>query len=74
MNADDLMNPTKQLEHWTKRRDDLHEWLLKSDPNDANWEQNRRDLNTALLKIEQLNDRGNKSTVIHTQTYSLPKF
>lgn len=73
MNADDLLNPAKQLKHWEKRRDDLHEWLLKSDPNDANWEQNRRDLNTALLKIEQLNDR-NKSTVIHTQTYSLPKF
>lgn len=73
MKAADLMNPEKQLEHWTKRRDDLHEWLIKSDPNDTNWEQNRRDLNTALVKIEQLNAR-EKATVIYTHSYSLPNF
>lgn len=74
MKADDLMNPAKQLAHWTKRRDELHEWLLKSDTSHPNWEQNRRDLSTALLKIEQLNARDQKATVVHTHSYSLPNF
>lgn len=74
MSIEDLFNTEKQLAHWEDRRDELEKWLINSDPlNNENWEQNRRDLNVAITKIEQLKARGKKPNQVHTHIYSLPK-
>lgn len=74
MSIEDLFNTEKQLAHWQNRRDELEKWLIKSDPmKNENWEQNRRDLNIAIIKIEQLKARGIKPKPEYFTTYSLPK-
>jgi len=62
----------KQISHWENRRDELIDWLNNHELDHANWEQNNRDRNTAILKIAQLKDRNNRPTLKVADTYSYP--
>lgn len=62
----------KQISHWETRRDELIDWLNNHDLDHPNWEQNNRDRNTAVCKINQLKDRTHRPTLKTAETYSVP--